>query len=234
MSLLQNFRLRPDLVIQPQDAERGTWVVKDPISLRFFLFGGDEHYIIQSLGRGRSSKEILDDFARDRAPRRMTADRLQAFLSALYRNGLACSDAPGQSRLLLEREADQRWREKMLGWTNLLAIRLPGFNPEAGLNVLYALTRWCFSGWFLTMCITLLVAAMSIAIAQWDALRTQWPRWEEFVDGQNLVWLGIALVTTKCLHELAHAITCKHFGGRCHEMGLILLVFTPCLYSTLR
>ena len=23
---------------------------------------------------------------------------------------------------------------------------------------------------------------------------------------------------------------CKHFGGQCHELGVMLLVFTPCLY----
>jgi putative peptide zinc metalloprotease protein len=29
---------------------------------------------------------------------------------------------------------------------------------------------------------------------------------------------------------LAHALTCVHVGGECHEIGLLLLVFTPCLY----
>jgi len=32
------------------------------------------------------------------------------------------------------------------------------------------------------------------------------------------------------LHELGHALACKRFGGECHEMGVMLLVFTPCLY----
>jgi putative peptide zinc metalloprotease protein len=39
-----------------------------------------------------------------------------------------------------------------------------------------------------------------------------------------------AIATAKILHELAHALVCKHFGGECHEMGMLLLVFTPCLY----
>ena len=46
----------------------------------------------------------------------------------------------------------------------------------------------------------------------------------------GLVWLAIALITTKALHELGHALACKHYGGECHELGLMLLVFTPCLY----
>ena len=27
-----------------------------------------------------------------------------------------------------------------------------------------------------------------------------------------------------------HGLSCKHYGGECHEMGMMLLVFTPCLY----
>ena len=32
------------------------------------------------------------------------------------------------------------------------------------------------------------------------------------------------------IHEFGHGLTCKHFGGECHEMGVMFLVLTPCLY----
>ncbi len=37
-------------------------------------------------------------------------------------------------------------------------------------------------------------------------------------------------MVTKVIHEFGHGLTCKHFGGECHEMGVMLLVLTPCLY----
>ena len=40
----------------------------------------------------------------------------------------------------------------------------------------------------------------------------------------------VVLAVMKILHELGHAVSCRHYGGRCHELGLMLLVFTPCLY----
>jgi putative peptide zinc metalloprotease protein len=40
----------------------------------------------------------------------------------------------------------------------------------------------------------------------------------------------VALSIVKILHELGHALACKHFGGEVHELGFMLLVFTPCLY----
>ena len=47
--------------------------------------------------------------------------------------------------------------------------------------------------------------------------------------GYWLLWLA-TIVTVKIIHELAHAVTCKHFGGRCHEIGVLLLAMIPCLY----
>ena len=44
------------------------------------------------------------------------------------------------------------------------------------------------------------------------------------------MWLSIVLGVTKVLHEFGHGMSCKHFGGECHEMGIMVLVLTPCLY----
>ena len=230
MSLPNNFRLRSDLIVQAQDALRGTWIVKDPVTLRFFQFGGDEHFILQRLNGRWSATQILEQFARERAPRKLTAARLQAFLAALYRNGLACTDSPDQSALLQERAGADAWRESLLGWSNLLALRLPGVNPDKWLERIYPTVRWVFTWWFLASCLLVWLTALGLVVAQADAVYAQWPRIDEFLSGRNLVWLVVALAVTKILHELAHAITCKHFGGQCHELGVMLLVFTPCLY----
>ncbi len=52
----------------------------------------------------------------------------------------------------------------------------------------------------------------------------------QFVTPGNLVWLAVTLAAAKVLHELGHAVTCIRLGGQCRELGLMLLVFTPCLY----
>ena len=42
--------------------------------------------------------------------------------------------------------------------------------------------------------------------------------------------LAAVVGLTKVFHELGHAVVCKHFGGECHQIGPMLLVFTPALY----
>jgi multidrug resistance efflux pump len=49
-------------------------------------------------------------------------------------------------------------------------------------------------------------------------------RWETAV----LVWLTLIAATT--LHEFAHGLTCKHYGGEVHEVGFLMLFFLPCFY----
>lgn len=230
MSQLDRFRLRPDLIMQPQDQAATAWVVKDPISLRFFLFGADEHFILQRLTGRMTARQIVEEFARCRAPRRLTAERLAAFVSSLHQSGLIASDTPGQGDVMLERAATERSRESFSQWTNLLAIRLPGVNPDPWLARLYPAVRWCFSTWALLLAAAICVAALAVVVGDVESFQRQWPRLDELLSARNLLWLAIALAGAKILHELGHAFTCTHFGGRCHELGLMLLVFTPCLY----
>jgi putative peptide zinc metalloprotease protein len=53
---------------------------------------------------------------------------------------------------------------------------------------------------------------------------------ESFFSWSTLAWLWVALGVSKVVHEFGHGLTCKHFGGECHEMGVLFLVFTPCMY----
>ena len=53
---------------------------------------------------------------------------------------------------------------------------------------------------------------------------------------ENLPWLYVCFVVIKLLHEFGHGFACKRFGrvngsgGEVHEMGIMLLVFTPVPY----
>jgi putative peptide zinc metalloprotease protein len=56
------------------------------------------------------------------------------------------------------------------------------------------------------------------------------PGFQAFFGLENLAMMFALLIFTKTLHELGHGLMCKHFGGECHEIGFMLLVFTPAMY----
>ncbi len=61
--------------------------------------------------------------------------------------------------------------------------------------------------------------------------------WNEFKSASfgilapaNRWWLLASWVVLKVIHETAHAVTCKHYGGKVREAGFLLIVFAPIPY----
>ncbi len=224
-------RMRPDLIVRPQPSgKRRAWIVKDPVSLRYFTFTPQEFAILQWLDGDRSPDEIRREFEDAFPPHRISSSHLQSFLAQLCENGLLLADGLERGQALLESSSKQRQQERWQTWTNLLAIRLRGIDPDRFLSWAYTKLRWCFSRWFLAACLLSVLAAGLFIAAHAVEFRRQLPELREMLHPSNLLWLLIAFAAVKVLHEFGHALTCKHYGGECHEMGIMFLVFAPCLY----
>ncbi len=223
--------MRADLAIHCQSyGSRRYWLVKDPVALRYFHLGDEEHAILKMLDGTTSLQEIKRRFESAFAPMQLTLEQIHAFLGHLHRCGLLLVEAPGQGRELLERRNLRRRWEWVESIGNVLAIRFRGLDPDPLLRWLDARFAWIFSPWFLAACFVLVVAAGILAAVQFEVLAQRLAASKTLLAPGNLLWLAAAIALAKTLHELGHALTCKHFGGECHELGVMLLVFTPCLY----
>ena len=224
-------RMRKDLLIRPQhfDGER-YWGVKDPVSLRYYHLRDEEYHVLQMLDGRISRDEILRGFDQRFAPRKLTHAQLQNFLGMLHREGMLLSDAPDQGDELLARGDRLRRQAWLQAISNPLAIRFRGFDPERLLRWMYPRCRWLFSRVSLLASAALIAGALLLVAVGFGSVVNKLPDFHAFFTLGNAFWLAVAVALTKVLHELGHALTCKHFGGECHEMGLMLLVFTPCLY----
>ena len=109
------------------------------MALAYFRLRDQELAVLEMLDGRASAAEIIARFERRFAPRRLTPERLQAFLARLHRDGLILSDAAGQGLQLLDRAGTARRRRRFQSVANLLAIRLPGINPTPLLNLLQPL-----------------------------------------------------------------------------------------------
>ena len=224
-------RKRPDLTARRQTyLGRSYWVVKEPIGLNYFRFQEEEYAILQMLDGQMSLDEIKDRFEADFPPQKITLDELQQFLGMLHRSGLVVVAAPGQGHELHERRRERRRKELIQALSNVLCIRFKGFDPERLLERLYPYVRWFYSPVAVTCCLLLGLAAVMLVLIQFDDFRAKLPAFHQFFNFYNAMWLSVVLGVTKVLHEFGHGMLCKHFGGECHEMGVMVLVLTPCLY----
>jgi putative peptide zinc metalloprotease protein len=224
-------RLRPDLIASSVEMSgTPTWVVKDPLTLEHFHFSPEEYALMQLLRQPASLAELEREFGRRFSPRTITDQEIWTFLSRLHESGLLTSDAEGQGDELLRRMRKDRLRRSAAALVQLTAIQFRGVNPDRFLTAVHDRCRWLFSKAALAVAICIVLYAASLVVGHFEEFRARLPELSAFVDVRNWLWLIAAIAAVKILHELGHALACKHFGGEVHELGIMLLAFVPCLY----
>lgn len=224
-------RRRPDLVANRQRYQgEGYWVVKEPVGLQYFRFHDEEFYILNMLDGHVSLQQIKDGFEQRFAPQKITFGDLQQFIGMLHRSGLVISNSPGQGKALRERGRVKKNKETMGKFANLFAIRYRGFDPERILNAILPWFGWMFTVPALIFFVLLLTSASLLLASQYETVYARLPTFQQFFAADRWLILAGTMAIVKVLHEFGHGLSCKKFGGECHEIGFMLLVFTPCLY----
>lgn len=224
-------RRRPDLESNKHRYHgRVYWVVKEPVGLNYYRFHEEEFAILNMLDGQTSLQAIKDRFQNEFAPQRITLQDLQQFVGMLHRSGLVVSQATGQGRQLRRRGDEKKKKERLGKLANVFALRFRGIDPERILNFLNPFTWWIFTLPAL-LCISMFgLSALTLVLVNFQEFRTKLPTFEQFFAADNWLWLGTTMAIVKILHEFGHGLSCKRYGGECHEMGFMFLVFTPCLY----
>ena len=224
-------RRRPDLESRRHRYDgRAYWVVKEPVGLNYFRFHEEEFAILNKLNGETSLQEIRESFQAEFAPQRISLQDLQQFVGMLHRSGLVISHAGGQGRQL-RRRGDQKKKKELLGkFVNIFAIRFRGIDPERILNRLLPWFGWLFTTWCLMLVTLVGLTAISLVLVNYQEFKGKLPTFQQFFAANNWIWLGGTMAAVKICHEFGHGLSCKKFGGECHEMGFMMLVFTPCLY----
>lgn len=224
-------RRRPDLESKKHRYHgRVYWVVKEPVGLNYYRFHEEEFAILNMLDGQISLQQVKDRFQAEFAPQRITLQDLQQFVGMLHRSGLVISQSNGQGRQL-RRRGDQKKKKELLGkLSNVFALRFRGIDPERALNFLNPFTWWIFTLPALILIAMFGLSALTLVLVNFQEFRTKLPTFEQFFAAHNWIWLGCTMGIVKVLHEFGHGLSCKRYGGECHEMGFMFLVFTPCLY----
>ncbi|MBS0261403.1 MAG: HlyD family efflux transporter periplasmic adaptor subunit [Planctomycetes bacterium] len=222
---------RADLIVELMEYQRGSYfVVKDPVALKYYRLGPEHYRILELLDGTRSLEEIRDELLERFPYVRPTLGELQMVVIDLHNKGLVYSGRPGQGQVMLEKRRETRKQQIMSTAMNILSLRFPGWDPERTLRWLYPWVRWMYRPEFVFLQLALIGAAYILLASQFNLFRTKLPEFRQFFGWPNLIYLYVTIGAMKVLHELGHGMTCRHFGGECHEIGVILLVFSPTLY----
>ncbi|RCS49415.1 HlyD family efflux transporter periplasmic adaptor subunit [Bremerella cremea] len=224
-------RVRPDLVYARRIEEgEEIWVVKDPITLRYFHFGPAEVFIMRLVDGRHGLSAIKKQYDTQFAPQRISQQEIVAFCHRLHQRGLLISSAENQADTLLRRRQNQQWMKWASLPLHVLAIRLPGIDPERFLTATQGAVRWLFHRTTIAIVLSLALLVLLLGLLNLETITTRLPDQSQFFRGENLVILLVTMVLVKVLHELGHAYCCKTLGGECHQLGVLLMVFAPAMY----
>ncbi len=205
-------------------SQRGQLVVKDPLNGSYFSLGEHESFLLKQLDGHRSADEICTAFGREFGEP-LDAEELEEFVEMSRAQGLLQTtvSAPAAKTVALERPVAVVAKSGR----NILYWRVKLLDPNRLFNWLEPSFRFVWTRGFVFFALMVIVLATMVAAVNWRDVVDYYPnaiRWETLVIG----WLVLIAVTT--LHEFAHGLTCKHFGGEVHEIGFLLLFFMPSFY----
>jgi putative peptide zinc metalloprotease protein len=210
-------KLRDDLVVSQQSSPAGpVFVLKDPQTGRLFRFREPEHFILRQLD-GCTPLEIIQRQTEEQFGAALPSHTLAGFIATVQRAGLT---EGGHSR---PGHFDQRGRIR----GSFLYARLRVFDPDQLLARLLPRVRFFFTPYFLASGAVLILLAFPITVLSWNEIVREGSRLFQ-IQTFLLIWLiSFATIT---VHEFAHGLTCKRFGGQVHELGFMLIYFQPAFY----
>lgn len=223
--------LQPGVVLIEQHY-RGeqTFVLKDPLTQKYYRFRPSEAAVIRSFDGTRTMEEIVE--ALTAQGHAMTVAAVDGFARTLSRMGLLQRTLVERTRHQLERLRTERRQQRALFRGEWLRMRWSfGDGDEFYTRWMPAL-RWCFTRPFVIASLLLFATYAWVLASQWQAFGAAVA--STFAPpALTMGGVGILLVTTLALamvHESAHGFACKRFGGEVHEHGFMMLYFSPSFY----
>jgi len=206
--------LREDVVLGPGLRSGGGVVhhVKDPSTGWFYRIGPREYFIMSRLdGRhslGQIAEEYLAAFDRRLAQEHWT----QIFTMLGGRGLLAGSAGPAALARLADAHAERSRADH-----SPLRRRAVLFHPDAWCAAMARRLRWAYTAWFVGPALLAVVLLEVFVATHLPALAA---------DAHGSLWASVpaglaGLWVITALHEAAHGVTCKHFGGAVPEIGVM-------------
>jgi len=228
-------RLRVSAHISRQFYRGDRWyVVRDPAGNQFHRLSDPAYRFVGLLDGSRTVEEAWELCGGQLADDAPTQPEVIQILSHLYSANLIEADVTPDATVLLRRHKQLTKRKMQNRLMNVLFPRIPLWDPDRFLKTWMPLARVLFSKLGALIWLVVVIAAVLSVAPTWnDEFGLRYAAMHA-VDLRgntiNLLWLWVVFVFIKLIHELGHAFSCRRFGGECHELGIMFLVFVPTPY----
>ena len=222
-------RLRTDLNFWLRQCD-GTpyYLVEDPLTGRYFRMGLQEWRLASALNGRQSLGAVLAQLRTQLGDACPTQDQAVTLCQWLVSSQLALAQGP--NGLPVNWPAAQPPRPTGMDFlSNPLFIRVPLLNPDRFLAALLPWWQWMLSPVFFAAWLLLCLAGGYQVMTQWDRFTAAT---SAVIVPQNWLYLLLAWLGLKAVHETFHGLACKKYGGTVPARDWCSSCFRPSPLST--
>lgn len=228
---LRRPKLRTDLRISEQVISGETsYVVKNFETNSYNRYGATEYGVLELCDGTRTALEISDALTERHPDSPLSEAEVLEFLDSI--EPAMWERSVGEKNLaVLERIRDER--KGRLDQSSVLYMSFKAWDPDKTLAKIDPYLSWMFTPGFVVFSIGVFIAACYLLASDWTRVQQDTSALYNFSDKSAYdIWMfWILLMVLGGIHEFGHGLTCKHFGGEVHQMGFLLIYFTPAFYT---
>jgi putative peptide zinc metalloprotease protein len=227
-------RLDPDLIVREDilDGEPVFGVLQRGRA-NYFRFQPAQWKLAQLFDGVRSFDEISALYTSETGTY-VAPEDVQFFAENMEENDFWHRTPQEKNLALSEKLMAQRGRRaQRKSKINIAHITFSAWDPDRYLTWLDGCTgRFIYSRWSVIAAVLLFLFEAAVFIAKWKFLGPDIKLYYNFTHKTvlDIVEFWVLLLALGFIHESAHGLTCKHYGGEVHSMGLMFLYLTPAFY----
>jgi putative peptide zinc metalloprotease protein len=228
---LRRPKLRGDLRISEQTvAGEKSYVVKNRETNSYNRYGASEYELLTLCDGTRTPAQIAQEMTlRDPEAPLEEAEVLE-FLDSI--DPANWERSLGEKNLaVLERIRDER--KSRLDQSSVLYISFKAWDPDKTLARIDPYLSWMFTRGFVLFSLALFITVGYLLAADWSRVQRDTEELYSFANktAYDLWAFWLLFMILGAVHEFGHGLTCKHFGGEVHQMGFLLIYFTPAFFT---
>ena len=228
---LRRPKLRTDLRISEQTvAGEKSYVIKVEDTSSYNRYGESEYELLTLCDGTRTPAEVAQALNEIHPDEPLDEPEVLEFLDGI--EPAMWERSVGEVNLaVLERVRDER--KGRVDQSSVLYISFRAWDPNKTLVKVDRYLGWMFTPGFVVFSVVLFIAALYLLSGDWSRVQSDTAALYSFENKSAYdIWaFWFILLGLGGIHEFGHGLTCKHFGGDVHQMGFLLIYFTPAFFT---
>lgn len=210
------------------------WMVKNPETMKYFVFEDHEWRLIELFDGTRSRVELVDHYNAVYPFDPIDVSVILEYEEMLRKIDLLEQSAAERSLTLLHKfkTARQRAAEEKAEGFNIFFLLFHVLDPERFLSRTAKYVRWIWTPPVVVAWSIAVAWTVGVFILHWEPIFTGTYELYAFLSKPllDVIHFFFILSFIGFLHEFGHAYATKIYGGEVHDIGIALLYFTPAFY----